>query len=100
MSITEIKKVVNDYIKDVIEGYSIQIYDTHKDEDALLIINSLDRLNKKLNQKINQKELGERIKQIIKPKNSPAKKKTSECKDGKVKRKDKSGKLRCMKPLK
>jgi hypothetical protein len=125
MSKLAIRKMINTYLKDVLEGYSIIASDKYPGEKGEIISEALEKLMKKMSKKINQDELLTRIEEVVKtkakrpsrsrksrtkkssPKKSSPKKsspsrrrtrKTTGCKDGKVKRMDKSGKMRCMKP--
>jgi hypothetical protein len=71
MNKTNIKKMINNYINDVIEGYAIQVSDKDdKDGNADIIIKSLKKLQNKLKNKVNQTELSNRISELILNKNT------------------------------
>lgn len=84
MSNTAIKKLLNTYISESLEGYGEYILNKYEEEEAELIIKALKKLDKKLNQKINQDELMRRISSLIKPKAKKASTKAKKCKDDEI----------------
>jgi hypothetical protein len=70
MSNTAIKKMVNNYISDVIEGYSEYVSKKHNEDDVEIIIKALKKLDKKLSQKVNQDELMRQISALTKTKSN------------------------------
>jgi hypothetical protein len=64
MNSNSIKKMVNSYVSDVIEGYSILVSKKYEEDDAEIIIYALEKFSKKLQNNVNQKELMSRIKEL------------------------------------
>ena len=75
--------MVNNYISDVIEGYSEYVSKKHSEDDAEIIIKALKKLDKKLSQKVNQDELMRQISALTKSK-STKKNTTKKCKDDEI----------------
>jgi hypothetical protein len=78
-----IQNMINKYIKESIEGYTVGIPDKYNEEDVEIITHSLNRLLKKLNQSVNQNLLKNRIADVLKKSNSP-KNKQKKCKNDEI----------------
>jgi hypothetical protein len=104
MNKTNIKKMINNYINDVIEGYAIQVSDKDdKDGNADIIIKSLKKLQNKLKNKVNQTELSNRISELILNKNTrttPRKNRSKRSRSSKKKSRIKKSKSRSKKKCK